>query len=141
MLFRSVRFEYNAPNPVLVIADGTTVAVQNTKLKTTDRYPLVDSPLRLLLGGNVDLSSDPHVVSVDHEPGLISVTAKETSGAAQGEITITLSDPAMELRQWEVVDAQGQRTLVTLRDVQSSTVPDAKLFVIEELNPFQQRRD
>src|SRR5436190_851569 len=40
-----VRFEYQKPNPNLVIADGNTVAVENTALKTTDRFPLSNSPL------------------------------------------------------------------------------------------------
>jgi outer membrane lipoprotein-sorting protein len=136
-----VRFEYNPPNPILVVSDGTTVAVQNSALKTTDRYPLVDSPLRLLLGSNVDLTTDPHIVSVSHEPGLISITARQDSGPAQGKITIIFSDPAMELRQWEVVDAQGGHTLVSLRDVRTDVQPDAKLFVIQEQNPFEKRRD
>ena len=44
-----MRFEYQKPNPNLIVADGSTVAVQNSDLHTTDRYPLLNSPLRLLL--------------------------------------------------------------------------------------------
>ncbi len=135
-----VRFEYNAPNPVLVISDGSTLAVQNSALKTTDRYPLVNSPLQILLGTNVDLTTDSHIIAVNHEPGLVSITARQDSGPAQGKITILFSDPAMELRQWEVVDAQGGHTLITLRDVRTDVQPDPKLFVIQEQNPFQQKR-
>src|SRR5689334_17888202 len=40
-----IRFEYDKPNPNLVVADGTTLAVQNASLKTTDRYPITNSPL------------------------------------------------------------------------------------------------
>src|SRR5690349_1883222 len=32
-----IRFEYDKPNPTLIVADGTTVAVQNSQLHTTDR--------------------------------------------------------------------------------------------------------
>ena len=136
-----VRFEYNPPNPTLIVSDTATIAVQNTKLHTTDRYPLTDSPLRLLLSTNVDLSTDPRIVKVSREPGLISLTAREASGPAQGEITITLSDPAMELKQWEVLDAQGLRTLVTLNDVRSDVETPARLFVIQDQTPFQNRKD
>src|SRR5579864_6742100 len=66
-----IRFEYDKPNPTLIVADGTTVAVENSQLRTTDRYPVGNTPLRLLLT-NVDLANDPHVVSVQHQPGVLT---------------------------------------------------------------------
>src|SRR5258707_42911 len=75
-----VRFEYQKPNPNLVIADGATVAVQNANLHTTDRYPLGNSPLRLLLSDNIDLNGDSRVTAVKHEPGALSITARVTMG-------------------------------------------------------------
>ena len=50
-----IRFEYDKPNPILIVADGSSVAVSNSQLKTTDRYPLINSPLRLLLSESIDL--------------------------------------------------------------------------------------
>jgi outer membrane lipoprotein-sorting protein len=75
-----IRFEYDKPNPTLVVADGTTLAVLNGSLKTTDRYPITNSPLRLLLSDNMDLSLDPRVSAIKHEEGAILVTARESSG-------------------------------------------------------------
>src|SRR5258708_30660533 len=114
-----VRFEYQKPNPNLIIADGTTVAVENSALKTTDRYPLLNSPLRLLLSDNVDLNSDSRISALAKEQGALTVTASENSGPAPGRITLTLADSGanLELRQWEVVDAQGSRTLVSINDM------------------------
>jgi outer membrane lipoprotein-sorting protein len=34
---RRMRFEYAAPNPTLIVSDGSSVAVINKKLNTTDR--------------------------------------------------------------------------------------------------------
>ncbi len=133
-----VRFEYNKPNPNLIVADGTTVAVTNSQLKTTDRYPLVDSPLRLLLGDNVDLTRDTRIVSVKTENGLVSVTARQTTGVAEGSITLTFADSGgLDLREWEVLDAQGQRTVILVNDVRQVADIPARLFVIEEMSPFR----
>src|SRR5260221_11841630 len=100
-----VRFEYQKPNPNLVIADGSTVAVQNAALHTTDRYPLGNSPLRLLLSDNIDLASDSRISAVNHGPGVLSLTARGTMGR------ITLSFPVfgsvLELLSWDLVDEQG----------------------------------
>lgn len=135
-----IRFEYDRPNPVLVVADGTSVAVTNSQLKTTDRYPLINSPLRLLLSETIDLTRDQRISDVKKETGLLSFTARETAGPARGSITLVLADaggPNLELRQWEVVDAQGMRTMIALNDVRQNANIPANLFVIQELSPLQ----
>ncbi|HXJ01169.1 MAG TPA: outer membrane lipoprotein carrier protein LolA [Micropepsaceae bacterium] len=137
-----VRFEYQKPNPNLVVADGTTVAVENADLKTTDRYPLLNSPLRLLLSEDIDLTNDSHISALKREQGAVSVTARENSAVASGSITLTMADSggSLELRQWEVVDAQGAHTTVVLNDVRQATDIPARLFVIEDLSPFKKAR-
>jgi outer membrane lipoprotein-sorting protein len=136
-----LRFDYAAPNPTLVVSDGSTIAVENEKLKTTDRYPLVDSPLKLLLSESVDLAKDPRITRVAREPGTLTVTARQDSGAAQGAITLYFADDgsSLELRQWEVEDAQGLRTLVALHGLRQGVSLSPALFQIRELSPFQKR--
>lgn len=138
-----LRFEYNKPSPVLVIADGSTIAVTNSKLRTTDRYPLLNSPLRVLLSDDVDLSSDSRIAGITREPGAMSVIARQASGPAQGQITLTFADSggALELRQWEVLDAQGMRTIVVVNDLKPGVDLPPRLFVIEELSPFPHREN
>ena len=41
-----LRFNYDDPSPMRVIADGNNVAIGNTKLKTWDLYPLSKTPLQ-----------------------------------------------------------------------------------------------
>jgi outer membrane lipoprotein-sorting protein len=133
-----IRFEYDKPNPTLIVADGNSVAVTNSQLKTTDRYPLVNSPLRLLLSESIDLTADPRIVDVKKELGMLSFTARETNGPARGSITLVLADSGgLELRQWEVLDAQGVRTTIALNDVRQNANIPANLFVIEELSPLK----
>jgi outer membrane lipoprotein-sorting protein len=135
-----VRFEYEKPNPNLVISDGNTVAVENTALKTTDRYPLSNSPLGILLSDTVDLTRDSRVSGLKTEQGALSVTARETSGPARGSITLTFADAGsggLELRQWEVLDAQGQRTAVFVNEMRQVADIPARLFVIQDLSPFK----
>lgn len=135
-----MRFEYAKPNPNLVVSDGTTLAVENSALKTTDRYPLVDSPLRLLLSDDIDLTRDPRIVAIKSEQGAISVTARQSAGPAPGSITLTFADSGsagLELRQWEVMDAQGARTAVIVNDLHRVADIPARLFVIDDLSPFK----
>ena len=136
-----VRFEYAAPNPNLIIADGATIAIENSDLNTTDRYPLTDSPLRLLLNDDVDLVTDPRIASVRRELGALSVTARQEDGLAPGEITIEFVDSGtgLELRQWEIIDAQGLRTIIVLTEFREGVTLSPALFIIEDQNPFGRR--
>src|SRR5499427_7675558 len=43
-----VRFAYNPPSPIDIIADGSSVVVRDRKLATQDLYPLSQTPLRYL---------------------------------------------------------------------------------------------
>jgi len=133
-----IRFEYDRPNPILIVADGSSVGVSNSQLKTTDRYPLINSPLRLLLSESIDLTTDRRITEVKKETGVLSFTARETAGPARGSITLILADSGqLELRQWEVVDAQGAHTTIALNNVRQDANIPANLFVIQELSPFK----
>ena len=72
-----VRFEYDDPTPIAIIADGSSLAVRDKKLATQDIYPLSQTPLRFLLSDRIDLLKDTSVVSVTADDVFISVTIEE----------------------------------------------------------------
>jgi outer membrane lipoprotein-sorting protein len=133
-----IRFEYEKPNPTLIVADGTTVAVENNQLRTTDRYPIGNTPLRLLLT-TVDLANDPHVVSIQRQSGLLAVTAAERSGPATGQVTMYFADTGntLQLSHWDVEDARGQHTMVSVSGLHDVADLPPQLFTIEDMSPFR----
>ena len=135
-----LRFEYDDPNPITIVADGTWVTLSDRKLKTVDRYPLGATPLKLLLKKNVNLQKDANVVAVTKDAGTLSVTAREDSGPAQGELTMIFTNPSLELMQWIITDAQGFTTTVALRDLRRDTEINPSLFIVKDVNPFGRNR-
>ena len=113
-----IRFDYDPPNPTLVISDGVGIAVYNTKLNTANRYPLSGTPLNLLLSDHLNLKRSSNVTNVQHSPGELIVTARASDRNATGNITIVFTDPGLDLRQWTIVDAQGLPTTVSISNVQ-----------------------
>jgi outer membrane lipoprotein-sorting protein len=113
-----IRFDYDPPNPTLVIGDGIGIAVYNTKLNTADRYPLNGTPLNLLLSNHLDLKRSANVLDIQHRAGEIIVKARASDRNATGNINIVFADPGLELRQWTIVDAQGLPTTVSINNVQ-----------------------
>lgn len=131
-----MRFEYKPPTPTLIVADGKTVAVANTKLNTVDRYPLSETPLGLVLGNEVDLKNDTAVVDVEHQQGSIVVGARTNANMSRANISLVFSDPGYELRQWTVIDNQGLTTTVALRDLVAGAPLSPSLFLLPDRNPF-----
>ncbi|MBI1237907.1 MAG: outer membrane lipoprotein carrier protein LolA [Alphaproteobacteria bacterium] len=127
-----LRFEYEPPVPVLIVADGLTIAVTNTKLETQDRYPLVSTPLSILIDEDVNLAEDANIVAVERSSGQLAITAREEDGPAKGEITLIFSDPGLELRHWIVTDAEGRQITVALSELRKDEEIKAALFVIQE---------
>jgi len=127
-----MRFEYAAPNPTLIVSDGSSVAVINKKLNTTDRYPIWTTPLSLILSSEVDLKKNPAIIGLAHQDGQLVVSARSHSSRATGNITLVFSEPDIALRQWTVIDAQGLTTTVSIRDLKQDTVIDPTLFKIAD---------
>lgn len=127
-----MRFEYKPPAPTLIVSDGKTVAVANTQLKTIDSYPLDQTPLDLILGDSIDLADSHEIVGVARQQDSFIVKARSRGGRTQGNITLTFSEPELELRQWTVIDNQGLSTTVALRNVQTGIDIPASLFVLPD---------
>ncbi|MEP0709316.1 MAG: outer membrane lipoprotein carrier protein LolA [Parvibaculum sp.] len=126
-----LRFEYEPPENLLVVADGTWVAVKDSSAPA-QRYPIASTPLSLLLAENVNLSESARVLNVETQPGALLVTLADSKGEAPGQITLIFDQPRMQLRQWVVTDAQGLQTTVALRNVETGIRADNSLFVLRD---------
>jgi len=130
-----VRFEYDAPSPIDIIADGSSVAVRDRKLATQDIYPLSQTPLRYLLSDRIDLLKDTNVVSVTSDDLYISVTIEEKQtliGTSRMMLMIGAKDG--QLKQWTITDPQGYDTTVAVYNLDSTKKVDPGLFKIDFTN-------
>jgi outer membrane lipoprotein-sorting protein len=130
-----VRFEYDAPSPIAIIADGSSVAVRDRKLATQDIYPLSQTPLRYLLSDRIDLLKDTNVVSVTADDLFISVTIEEKQALiGTSRLMLMVGAKDGQLKQWTVTDPQGYDTTVAVYNLDSSKKVDPGLFKIDFTN-------
>lgn len=125
-----MRFQYDPPEKLLVVADGTWVAVKDG-FSAAQRYPLGSTPLGILLDDHVDLAKEVKVLAVERQPGALRITLADKNDNAPGNITLVFDEPDLQLRQWIVTDAQGLQTTVALRNIQSGIHADNALFVLK----------
>lgn len=129
-----IRFEYQPPNPSLIVADGFWVGVYDTLDNTLDRFPLNETPLDLLLRDRVNLRDEGAIESIERSAGQLRVRAIDPDAPDQGSITMIFNDNPLELNQWIVIDGQGLATTVALSDTRRNVKLDPNLFFIEDVN-------
>ncbi len=123
-----MRFEYAAPNPLLVVSDGSWVYVKNRARNRVDHLPLTTTPLRLILDKKVDLFKETRIQSVEQSAELTTVTVKDTSSFASGSLVLVFDKASQKLQQWVVIDERGRRTTVTLSDIEKGITANPELF-------------
>lgn len=127
-----VRFEYDDPSPIELIADGSSVVVRDRRLATQDVYPLSQTPLRFLLADHVDLAKDTHLISVYADDTFVTVVVEEKNGiVGTSRLMIMFSAKDMQLKQWTVTDPQGYDTTVAVYNLDTSKRPDPSMFKID----------
>jgi outer membrane lipoprotein-sorting protein len=127
-----VRFEYDDPSPIELIADGQSVVVRDRRLATQDVYPLSQTPLRFLLSNNVDLMRDTNLKAVYADDVFVTVVAEERNGlVGTSRLMIMFSAKDMQLKQWTVTDPQGYDTTVAVYNLDTSKKPDPSMFKID----------
>lgn len=142
-----IRFDYAGDVPFLVVADGDSLNLIDYEVGQVTRWPVNDTPLRLLLGRDVDLARlGAHVEAA---PGgderIVAVHARDEERPELGAITIFFEKLAGEagklgLKSWLVTDAQGQETYVELVDTVLNPALDKKLWTFEDPRGLAKRR-
>ncbi|MPZ40137.1 MAG: outer membrane lipoprotein carrier protein LolA [Rhizobiales bacterium] len=127
-----VRFEYDPPSPIDIIADGSSVVVRDRRLATQDLYPLSQTPLRFLLADKIDLLRDTHVTAVTADELFVSIVVEEKQALiGTSRLMMMFDAKTLELRQWVVTDPQGFDTTIAVSNLDSSRRPDPSLFRID----------
>lgn len=131
-----IRFEYNAPDNSLVMAGGGQVAIFDPRSNSgPDRYPLNQTPLKIILERNVDLARASMVTGHTSDGTTTTITAQDPQNPQYGNIQMVFTANPVELRQWIVTDDVGSQTTVILNDLaRGGSIGDIKFNIINEMN-------
>ena len=127
-----MRFQYDKPSPLLLVAGGGTVVFHDAQLDQTTNIPVGQTPLGLLLADTITLSGDVTVTALERPPGQLLITLVRTKTPGDGSLTLAMNADPLALVGWSVVDAQGRETHVRLSDVRPGGPYDPGLFVFKD---------
>lgn len=131
-----LRFEYDAPETLVIVSDGVTLTEHDKALQTMDRVPLSATPLNFFLKENVQLARDTEIVGLTKTPTDVAVTARDGSGDMDGDITMVFDAENLALKEWIIRSSFGGGTRVVLSNLRYNERVNPRLFVLRD-----ERRD
>ena len=123
-----MRFEYDAPSPILLVSDGTWLVFQDNELEQTTHVPLGSTPLSVLVEDPVDFKTGLEVLDVVRNPGVIRLLMRMRDDPEAGMVQMVFSDAPLALRQWTITDAQGVEVKVALLETRRGMTLKDDLF-------------
>lgn len=123
-----MRFQYDPPTPYLLLANHGILVFHDAQLNQTSNILLSHTPLGILLGDRTVLSGDVTVTKLVRLPGQLQVSLVRTASPGEGSLTLYFADNPLTLRQWVVVDQQGNQTHVAFTNMEVGVSVDAKQF-------------
>lgn len=137
-----LRFDYGDEVPLLVVSDGTTLSFVDYDVKQVTRWPIMDTPLGILVAKETDFDDKFMVTTSTDAGGLLRVTVQDPKRLDEGYITLIFERDPLILRAWDAVDAQGMVTRVTLVNAETNVALNDSLFTFKDPRtlPFSGRR-
>lgn len=127
-----IRFEYDPPDPTLVLATGGSVNIFDARSNSgPTSYPLNRTPLALILGSTVNLDRARMVMGHGEDGQTTFVVAQDPDHPEYGHIRLVFSADPTELRQWIVTDDTGRETTVILGTLATGVSLGGLLFNLD----------
>jgi outer membrane lipoprotein-sorting protein len=126
-----MRFEYDPPSPILLIADQFYVYYVDKQLAEMSKVGLKSTPAWFLLRDPITFD-DLLVTRFERGANLLRITVVSPAEPDSGSLTMAFSNEPLALRQWTIVDRQRRTTTVSLYDAQFGVALDPELFVYRD---------
>ena len=123
-----MRFQYDAPSQLKVVADGTQVTLWDPVTRDFGQWPIGWTAASFLVKEPFKLSGDITVQGLQRTADGLQLTMVQTKKPQEGQIIVRLADNPWALRGWTIIDNRGNRVDVSLSNVQTGMQLADSLF-------------
>jgi outer membrane lipoprotein-sorting protein len=123
-----MRFEYDAPSKLKIVADGTQVTLWDPATRDFGQWPIGWTAASFLVRDQLRLSGDLTVQSLQRTGNGLELTVVQTKKPQEGKIIVRLAENPLALRGWSIIDNRGNKVDVALVDVRSGVQLADSLF-------------
>ncbi|MFO1080983.1 MAG: outer membrane lipoprotein carrier protein LolA [Reyranellaceae bacterium] len=122
-----MRFEYDPPSQLKIVADGFQVTMWDPKTKDFGQWPIGWTAASFLAKDPIAISGDLRAETFERNAdGLLELTVIQARKPQDGKVIVRFSESPMTLRGWTIVDSRGGRVTIALSDLQTGMqLPDS----------------
>lgn len=124
-----MRFQYDPPSQLKVVADGVQVTLWDPATHDFGQWPIGWTAASFLVKEPLKLSGDITVQTLTRNAdGLIEATIVQTRKPQEGKIIVRFAENPLVLRGWSIIDNRGNRVDVALTQLQTGLQLADSLF-------------
>jgi outer membrane lipoprotein-sorting protein len=123
-----MRFEYDAPSQLRIVADGYQVTMWDNATRDFGQWPIGWTAASFLVKDPLVLSGDLQVEKLERVNGLLEATVSQVRKPQEGKVIIRLAENPLLLRGWTIIDNRGNRVTVSLSEMQTGLQLADSLF-------------
>jgi outer membrane lipoprotein-sorting protein len=123
-----MRFEYDPPSQLKIVADGLQVTMWDPVNKDFGQWPIGWTAASFLVKQPLQLSGDLTVEKVGRANGLLELTMVQTRKPQEGKVIVRVAENPMQLRGWSIIDTRGNTVNVSLNEVKTGIPLADSLF-------------
>ena len=124
-----MRFEYDAPSQLKIVADGSQVTLWDPPNRDFGQWPIGWTAASFLVKDPFKLSGDITVQTLNRNAdGQIEATLVQTRKPQEGRVIVRFAENPLSLRGWTILDTRGNRVDLALTDVKAGGPLAASLF-------------
>ncbi len=125
-----MRWEYDLPTPILMVANGGTIIYFDRELAQTSYIPVDDTPAGILLRDKIHFNDNIDVKQLTQEAGIIRLTITQAAQSENGELTLEFSEKHLALLNLVITGANKQKTRINLSNSSMGQPIDSNKFKI-----------
>ncbi len=123
-----MRFEYDPPSQLKIVADGNQVTLWDIPNRDFSQWPIGWTAASFLVKDPMTLSGDLKVEQIQHVNGEVQLTLVQTRKPQEGKVIVRLAEGPLLLRGWSIIDSRGQRVDISLQDIRTGLQLADSLF-------------
>jgi outer membrane lipoprotein-sorting protein len=135
-----MRFEYDAPSQLKIVADGFQVTMWDPATHDFGQWPIGWTAASFLVKDPLPLSGDIRVEKLDRVNGLLEMTMSQSRKPQEGKVIVRFAENPLQLRGWTIIDNRGNRVTISLANPQTGLQLADSLFKNDSPDPASMRR-
>ena len=134
-----LRWEYDDPTPLLIIAKGNLLTYYDRELDQVSHIGIDDTLAGFLTQDKIDFSKGVTLGSIEKKDGLLIVTVSQKDKEDEGALGLVFREDPMQLIRLEILDSVGKFTMVSFNGAVYGKPLDKSLFILPKFRNNDRR--